>query len=94
VQLEDLVPGVRVSGVLPGVVSIIAVHPYGDSAVAVTFKDSDGEVGQQILYRADEAKLGLAQSSQLSSLTLENSEALAVTSVASYRSAWPAISRS
>jgi hypothetical protein len=60
VQLEDLVPGVRVSGVLPGVVSIIAVHPYGDSAVAVTFKDSDGEVGQQILYRADEAKLGLA----------------------------------
>jgi hypothetical protein len=63
VQLEDLVPGVRVSGVLPGDVSIIAVHPYGDSAVEVTHKDSDGEVGQQILYRADEAKLKLAAAS-------------------------------
>jgi len=63
VQLDDLVPGVRVSGVLPGDVSIIAVHPYGDSAVEVTYKDGDGEVGQQILYRADEAKLGLAAAS-------------------------------
>ena len=26
----------------------------------ITYKDADGEVGQQILYRADEAKLGLA----------------------------------
>lgn len=52
-QLEDLVPGVRVSGVLPGYVSIIAMHPYGDSAVEVTYKDGDGEVGQQILYRSD-----------------------------------------
>jgi superfamily II DNA or RNA helicase len=60
VRLEDLTPGVRVSGILPGAVRIIAVHTYGNGAVEVTYKDADGEVGQQILYRADESKLGLA----------------------------------
>jgi len=60
-RLEDLVAGMRVSGVLPsGDVSVIAVHPYGDGALEVTYKDGDGEVGQQILYRADEAKLAAA----------------------------------
>ncbi len=54
-------PGARVSGVLPvGAVTVIAVHPYGDGAVEVTYKDGDSEVGQQILYRADEAKLAVA----------------------------------
>jgi hypothetical protein len=60
VRLEDLTPGVRVSGILPGDVRIIAVHTYGNGAVEITYKDADGEVGQQILYRADEPKLGLA----------------------------------
>jgi hypothetical protein len=59
VRLEDLTPGVRVSGILPGAVRIIAVHTYGNGAVEATYKDADGEVGQQILYRADESKLGL-----------------------------------
>jgi SNF2-related domain len=60
VRLEDLTPGVRVFGILPGAVRIIAVHTYGNGAVEITYKDADGEVGQQILYRADESKLGLA----------------------------------
>jgi hypothetical protein len=60
VRLEELTPGVRVSGILPGAVRIIAVHTYGNGAVEITYKDADGEVGQQILYRADESKLGLA----------------------------------
>jgi hypothetical protein len=60
VRLEDLTPGVRVSGILAGAVRILAVHSYGNGAVEITYKDADGEVGQQILYRADESKLGLA----------------------------------
>lgn len=60
-RLEDLIPGMRVSGILPaGDATIIAVHPYGDGALEVTYKDGGGEVGQQILYRADEAKLAVA----------------------------------
>lgn len=63
-RLEDLVPGVRLSGILPvGAVIVIAVHPYGDGALEVTYKDGGGEVGQQIIYRADEAKLAVAVAS-------------------------------
>jgi superfamily II DNA or RNA helicase len=60
VRLEDLTPGFRVSGIVSGAVRILAVHSYGNGAVEVTYKDGDGQVGQQILYRADEAKLGRA----------------------------------
>jgi hypothetical protein len=63
VRLEELTPGARVSGILPEDVRIIAVHPVGDSAVEVTFKDADGQVGQQLLYRTDQAKLDLATAS-------------------------------
>jgi superfamily II DNA or RNA helicase len=60
VRLEDLIPGMRVSGILPaGDATVIAVHPYGDGALEVTYKDGGGEVGQQILYRADEASLAV-----------------------------------
>jgi hypothetical protein len=62
-RLEELTPGARVSGILPEDVRIIAVHPVGDSAVEVTFKDADGQVGQQLLYRTDQAKLDLATAS-------------------------------
>ena len=65
VRLEDLTRGVRVSGIPPGAVRIIAIHIYGNGAVEITYKDTDGEVGQQILYRADESKLGLATVSGL-----------------------------
>jgi hypothetical protein len=58
VRLEDLTPGVRVSGILAGAVRILAVHSYGNGAVEITFKAANGEVGQQILYRDDESKLG------------------------------------
>jgi hypothetical protein len=44
--------------------------------------------------RMVEVQVGEAQSSHRSSATRENSEALAMTAVAAYRSAWPAISRS
>jgi hypothetical protein len=29
-------------------VRIVAVHPVGDSAMEVTYKDADGQVGQQL----------------------------------------------
>jgi superfamily II DNA or RNA helicase len=63
VRLEELTPGLRVTGILLEDVRVVAVNPVGRNAVEVTYKDADGQVGQQILYRADEAKLGQATAS-------------------------------
>jgi len=60
VRLEELTPGLRVTGILSEDVAIIAVQAVGDRAVEVTDKDADGQVGQQLLYRDDEAKLRAA----------------------------------
>jgi hypothetical protein len=61
VRLEEFTPGVRVTGILPEDVRIVAVQAIGDSAVEVTYKDAEGQVGQQLLYRGDEARLRVAR---------------------------------
>jgi hypothetical protein len=58
-RLEDLQAGLRLSGVLPQPVSILAVAAHGPDAVTVTFQDTDGVLGQRLLYRADEAALSI-----------------------------------
>jgi len=56
--LEQLKPGSRVAGVLPGVpVAVVAVEWHGDAAVELTYKTATGELGQRVLYRADEPAL-------------------------------------
>ena len=43
-QLEELKPGVRVEGVIPGdVVTIVAAQWHGTSAVELTYKQSGGK---------------------------------------------------
>ncbi|MEU8055230.1 helicase-related protein [Microbispora bryophytorum] len=60
-RLEDLVSGVRVSGVVPGeTVSVIAAQWHGSDALELTFKTLDGGLRQQVLFRTDEAKLSLS----------------------------------
>lgn len=56
-RLEDLQAGLRLSGLLPQPVSILAVLPHSPDAVTVTYQDGDGGLGQRLLYRADEASL-------------------------------------
>ncbi|WP_432933357.1 helicase-related protein [Microbispora sp. CA-135349] len=57
-RLEDLVSGVRVSGVVSGeTVSVIAAQWHGSDALELTFKTLDGGLRQQVLFRTDEAKL-------------------------------------
>ena len=44
-RLEDLQPGLRLAGVIPGQnVAVIAVQPHGDDAVELTYKNAEGEV--------------------------------------------------
>jgi hypothetical protein len=56
-RLEDLKPGVRVAGLLPEPVTVLAVASHGPDAIAVTFQGVNGDLGQRLLYRADEARL-------------------------------------
>ncbi|MEV8511498.1 helicase-related protein [Dactylosporangium sp. NPDC051484] len=60
-RLEDLSSGVRVNGVVPGeTVCVIAAQWHGSDAVELTYRTLDGGLRQQVLFRADEAKLHLS----------------------------------
>ncbi|GIK39569.1 MAG: RNA helicase [Chloroflexota bacterium] len=61
-QLEDLKPGVKVKGIVPGqTVSIVDVKWHGSTAVELFYKRADGQPGTQLLYRTDEAGLEVGQ---------------------------------
>ena len=61
-KLEDLQPGLRLAGVIPGQnVSVIAVQPHGADAIELTYKTGDGGLGQRVLGRDAEAKLAIAR---------------------------------
>ncbi len=64
-QLEDLVPGVRVHGVLPDrAVSVVQVDWHGTSAVTLTYRDDQGSVDQEILYRDAESRLAIEETTR------------------------------
>ena len=57
-QLEDLRPGLRVRGLVPGgAVRVIAVTRVGADALHIVFGRDDGSVDQQMLMRATESQL-------------------------------------
>jgi superfamily II DNA or RNA helicase len=61
-KLEDLQPGLLLSGVIPGQsVSVIAVQPHGADAIELTFKSAEGKLEQRVLGRDAEQKLAVAQ---------------------------------
>ncbi|GAA0739586.1 DUF3883 domain-containing protein [Dactylosporangium roseum] len=63
-RLEELTSGVRVSGVVPGeTIVVIAAQWHGSDAVELTYKTLDGGLRQQVLFRADEAKLSRSDAS-------------------------------
>lgn len=60
-KLEDLVPGAAVRGILPdGPVTVVDAKWFGTEAVELTYKDSAGRLGHELLYRDREAELELA----------------------------------
>ena len=59
-HLEDLQPRCVVRGVHPdGLVTVVSVQWFGSEALELTYKRSDGTVGNQLLYREDEPGLEL-----------------------------------
>ncbi len=60
-SLEDLKPGVRLSGILPDQpVIVVDVSWHGSQAVTLIYKRSDGQPHTRVLYRHDEESLQLA----------------------------------
>ena len=60
-KLEDIKKDVQVSGIQDGeIVRIVQVEPVGDAAITVYYKDSQGRLGEQMLFRSDQARLALA----------------------------------
>ncbi|GAA1142449.1 helicase-related protein [Ornithinicoccus hortensis] len=61
-QLEELKPGLRVEGLIPSeVITVIATQWHGTDALELTYKDSSGRLGQQVVFRKEEANLSVAQ---------------------------------
>jgi hypothetical protein len=62
VLLDELKPGLRVEGLIPGVVTtVIAAQWHGLDALELTYKTAVGSLGQQVVFRKDEATLSVAQ---------------------------------
>jgi superfamily II DNA or RNA helicase len=60
-RLEDLVRGAAVKGILPGgLVTVVDVKWVGDLAVELTYKEADGRLGNELLYRDREPTLEVA----------------------------------
>jgi len=61
-KLEDLQPGLRLAGVIPGQnIAVIAVQPHGADAIELTYKTAEGQLGQRVLGRDAETTLAIAQ---------------------------------
>ncbi len=57
-KLDGLERNAKVAGIIPNEsVTLVDVQWHGDSAVEVTYKDERGNVGNELLYRADEERL-------------------------------------
>tara|TARA_R110001583_G_scaffold195405_1_gene372886 strand:- start:11805 stop:15344 length:3540 start_codon:yes stop_codon:yes gene_type:complete len=60
-KLKDIKKDAQVRGILPDqIVRIVQVEPIGDSAITVYYKDSQGKLGEQMLFVSDEIRLELA----------------------------------
>ncbi len=60
-KLEDIKKDAQVRGIKTGeIVRIVQVEAVGDAAITVYYKDSQGALSEQMLFRSDEARLDLA----------------------------------
>lgn len=60
-KLEDLQPDSSVKGVLPdALVTVVKTDWHGSDALTLVYRQPDGKVADEILYRSDEARLEIA----------------------------------
>src|SRR3954453_24170584 len=57
-RLEELTPGSRLEGLVAnGAITVLQAQWHGSGAVTLTYRDDGGNVGQELIYREDEARL-------------------------------------
>jgi len=62
IKLEDIRKDAHVRGIQGDeIVRIVQIEPVGHDALSVYYKDTQGRLSEQMLFRSDEAKLELAQ---------------------------------
>ena len=62
-RLEDLTPGAVVKGVLAdALVTVVSGAWHGDAVLEITYKDPQGNVGNELIYRDREPSLEIAES--------------------------------
>lgn len=62
-KLEELKCGATVKGILPdGFITVIDVKRYGSDVIELTYKDSKGKLGNELIYRDQEADLEIMES--------------------------------
>ncbi len=58
VKFEDVKKGALLRGIeADEIVRVVTVEPVGDNAITVYYKTSQGRLGEQMLFRSDEARL-------------------------------------
>lgn len=61
-KLEDIKKDAQIHGIQANeIVRVVQVEPVGDNALTVYYKDNQGRLSEQMLFRTDEARLDLAQ---------------------------------
>ena len=64
-KLEDLQANSALEGILSDeIVTVVSVRWFGSEALELTYKSSTGKVANEILYRHDEARLGIVQAAR------------------------------
>ncbi|MYN14977.1 DUF3883 domain-containing protein [Pusillimonas sp. TS35] len=62
IKLEDIKKDAQIRGLQGNeVVRVVQIEPAGENALTVYYKDSQGQLNEQMLFRSDEARLELAQ---------------------------------
>lgn len=61
-KLEDIKKDAQIRGIQADeIVRVVQVEPVGENALTVYYKDSQGRLSEQMLFRSDEPRLELAQ---------------------------------
>ena len=61
-KLEDITKDAQIRGIEPEeIIRVVTVELVGDDAITVYYKNSQGRLGEQMLFRSDEARLELAE---------------------------------
>lgn len=62
IKLEEIQKDAQIRGIQGDeIVRVVQVEPVGSDALTVYYKDSQGRLGEQMLFRTDEARLALAE---------------------------------